>query len=221
MQEEVDKHPTEKEILMKTTTLFQLGGMAVLLSTILSAIGNLMYFLSGQPDAPTTQGLWIAIFSDAFLVFGLGALFARQAQLGGILGLVGYVLLVLASLYFVGSEAVGLGVAAGAISNEQTVQVPAYSLANSIFPWFWTAGLILFGISIYRAQVFPRYAGVLLVLTAFVQQLTGPLAFTRPIFAVLAVTSWAWLGWTLYSKAGVQKEEQHTARQGATASASR
>ena len=202
---------------MKTTSLFRLGGIAVLLSAILAAIGNLMYFLSGQPDAPTTAGLWIAIFGDVFLVFGLGALFARQAQRGGVLGLVGYVLLVLALLYFVGSEAVGLGVAAGAISNEQTAQVPAYSLANSIFPWFWTAGLILFGISIYRAQVFPRYAGALLVLTALVQQLTGPLAFTRPIFAVLAVTSWVWLGWELYSKAGTQKDEQQTARQGATA----
>jgi hypothetical protein len=193
---------------MKMTSLFQLGGMAVLLSAILSAIGNLMYFLSGQPDAPTTPGLWIAIVSDVLLVFGLGALFARQAQRAGVLGLVGYILLMLVLLYFVGSEAVGLGVAAGAISNEQIAQVPAYALPDSIFPWFWTAGLILLGISIYRAQVFPRYAGALLVLTALVQQLTAPLAFTRPIFAVIAVTSWAWLGWRLYSDAGPEKDEQ-------------
>jgi hypothetical protein len=108
-------------------------------------------------------------------------------------------------------------VAAGVISNEQTMQVPAYSLANSIFPWFWTAGLILFGISVYRAQVFPRYAGVLLILTALIQQLAGPLAFTRPIFAVLAVSSWAWLGWNLYSNTAVQRDEPQTAHQGATA----
>lgn len=206
---------------MRTTTLFQLGGIAVLLSAILAAIGNLMYFLSGQPDAPTTQGLWTAIFGDVFLVLGLGALFARQAQRGGVLGLAGYVLLMLASLYFVGSEAVSLGVAAGAISNEQTAQVSAYSLANSIFPWFWTAGLIVFGISIYRAQVFPKYAGVLLILTAFVQQLAGPLAFTRPIFAVMAVASWAWLGWELYSKAGLQRDQQQTIQQSAIANANR
>ena len=206
---------------MKTTTLYQLGGIALLLSAILSAIGNLIYFLSGQPDAPTTSGLWIAIFSDAFLLFGLGALFARQAQRGGVLGLVGYVLLVLASLYFVGSEAIGLGVAAGAISNEQIAQVPAYSLSDSIFPWFWTAGLILLGISIYRAQVFPKYAGALLVLLAFVQQLTGPLAFTRPIFAMIAVASWAWLGWSLYSDADIQKNEPQTAQQVPVVSSSR
>jgi hypothetical protein len=202
---------------MKTTSLFQLGGIAVLISATLAAIVNLMYFLSGQPDAPTTPGLWTAIFSDVFLVFGLGALFARQAQPGGILGLVGYVLLVLALLYFVGSEAVGLGVAVGVISSEQIAQVPAYSFADSVFPWFWTTGLIVFGISIYQAQVFQRYAGMLLVLLAIVQQLTGPLAFTRPIFAVIAVTSWAWLGWELYSKAGIREDEQQTARQGITA----
>jgi hypothetical protein len=212
---------TEKEPVMKTTTLFQLGGVAVLLTAFLSAIGNLMYFLSGQPDAPTTSGLWMAIFSDVLLLFGLGALFARQAERGGVLGLVGYVLLVLASLYFLGSEAIGLGVAAGAISSEQTAQVAAYSFADSIFPWLWTAGLILFGISIYRAQVFPRYAGALLVLLAIVQQLAGPLAFTRPIFAVVAVASWAWLGWELYAKAGIQKAEQETARQAMTINVSR
>ena len=182
---------------MKTTSLFQLGGIAVLLAAILYGIGNLVYFLSGQPDAPTALGLWIAFFGDTLLVLGLGALFARQSQRGGLLGLVGYVLLVLATMFFVGSYAVSLGVAAGVISDEQIAQVPSYALSSSIVPWIWFAGLIVFGISIYRAQVFPKYAGALLVLLALVQQLTGPLAFTRPIFAILSFVAWAWLGWIL------------------------
>jgi hypothetical protein len=62
---------------------------------------------------------------------------------------------------------------------------------------------------------------VLLVLTAVIQLLAGPLAFTRPIFAVLAVASWAWLGWALYSKANTPEEEQQIARQGIPANASR
>ena len=182
---------------MKTTTLFQLGGIAFLIAAILYGIGNLMYFLSGQPEAPTATGLWLGILGGALSVFGWGALFARQSQRGGVPGLVGYVLLVLAELYFIGSAAVSLGVAAGVFSNDQIAQVPSYGVANSILPWFWTAGLILLGISIYRAQVFPKYAGALLVLFALVQQLTGPLAFTRPIFAVISFVAWAWLGWIL------------------------
>ena len=182
---------------MKTTSLFQLGGIAVLLSAILSGIINLIYFLSGQPDAPTALGLWLAFLADVLSVLGLGALFARQSQRGGILGLAGYVLLVLATMFFVGSYAVSLGVAAGVISDEQIAQVSTYTLSSSIMPWIWFAGLIVFGISIYRAQVFPKYAGALLVLLALVQQLTGPLAFTRPIFAILSFVAWAWLGWAL------------------------
>jgi hypothetical protein len=202
------KQTTGKEIAVKTTSLFQLGGIAVLLSTILTGIGNLIYFLSGQPDQPTAQFLWRGIFAGALMVLGLGALFARQFPRGGILGLVGYVLLVLATIYFVASDAVGLGLSAGAISNEQIAQVPSYVLADSILPWFWVAGLIAFGISIYRAQVFPKYAGVLLILVGLLQPLTGPLAFTRPIYAVCYFVAWAWLGWALYSKASIQRDEQ-------------
>jgi hypothetical protein len=202
---------------MKTTTLFQLGGIAVLLSAILTGIGNLIYFLSGQPDQLIALDLWRGIFAGALMVLGLCALFARQSQRGGILGLVGYVFIMLATIYFVASDAIGLGVAAGVISYEQIAQVPSYALADSILPWIWVAGLLAFGISIYRAQAFPKYAGVLLVLVGLIQPLTGSLAFTRPIYAVVYFVAWAWLGWILYSKAGIREDEQQTARQGATA----
>jgi hypothetical protein len=189
------KRITEKEIVMKTTTLFRLGGIAVLLPAILYGINSLIHFLSGQE--PTALVFWIAIFADAFFVLGLGALFARQSHRGGILGLVGYVLLVWARMYFAASDAVSLGVLAGVISNEEIAQVPSYALSSPVMPWVWAAGLIVFGISIYRAQVFPKYAGALLVLVGLLQPLTGPLAFTRPIYAACYFIGLAWLGWIL------------------------
>jgi hypothetical protein len=192
---------------MKTTSLFQLGGIAVLLAAILYAIGNLMYFLSGQPQAPTELGLWIAFWGDTLLLLGLGAVFARQSQQGGILGLVGYVLLIVATMFFVGSYAVSLGVAEGAISNEQIAQVPAYTLSTSIMPWIWFAGLIAFGISIFRAQVFPKYAGALLVVVALLQQLTSVVGFVAPIFAISSVLVWAWLGWVLFTEKSIAARE--------------
>jgi hypothetical protein len=187
---------------MKTTSLFQLAGITVLVSAILTGIGNLIYFLSRQPAQPITLDVWRGIFAGALFVLGFGALFARQSKEGGILGLAGYVLIMLAQMFFIGSDAVNLGVAAGVISNEQIAQVPAYALSNSIMQWVWVAGLLSFGISIYRAQVFPKYAGALLVLLGLIQPLTGSLAFTRPIYAVCYSAAWAWLGWILYSKAG-------------------
>jgi hypothetical protein len=204
---------------MKSTSLFRIGGVAVLLSAILTGIGRLIYFLSGQPDLPFTPDMWRGIFAGSLMVLGLGALFARQSQQGGLLGLIGYVFIMSATIYFVASDAIGLGVAAGVISYEQIAQIPSYTLADSILPWVWVVGLLAFGISIYRAQVFPKYAGLLLLLVGLLQLLAAPLAFTRPIYAVCYFVAWAWLGWDLYARAGMQKDEQQTARQGATAKA--
>lgn len=192
---------------MKSTSVFQLGGAAILIAAILYAIANLAYFLGGQPDGPTMLGLWLSFVGDTLLVLGLGAAFARQAHRAGILGLVGYVLMFVATMFFIGTYAVSLGVAAGAISNEQIAQVSAYGLSNTVTPWLWFAGLIVFGVSIYRAQVFPKYAGVLLILLALVQQLTGPLAFTRPIFAILSSVAFGWLGWALLTHRSVVAPE--------------
>jgi hypothetical protein len=206
---------------MKTVSLFQLGGIAVLLSAILTGIGRLIHFLSGQPAEMITLDVWRGIFAGALFLLGFGALFARQSQRGGILGLVGYTLIMLAQIYFVGSDAVSLGVAAGVISQEQIIQVPAYALSDFILPWIWAAGLIAFGISIYRAEVFPKYAGVLLILLGLIQPLTGLLTFIRPIYAACYFAAWAWLGWDLYSKAGMQVDEPLPIQQGAAANASR
>lgn len=192
---------------MKSSTIFQLGGAAILAAAVLYGIGNLIYFLTGQPNAPTATGVWINFVGDTLLVLGLGALYARQAQRAGVLGLVGYVLPVAATMFFIGSYAVTLGVTAGAFTNEQIAQVPAYSLLTPIMPWLWMVGLILLGISIYRAGVFPKYAGALLAVVAIIQQLTGVAAFIIPIFAVLSFVAWAWLGWALLrGDPGVERE---------------
>ena len=191
---------------MKTTTLFQLGGIAVLLSAILTSIGNLVYFLSEQPYQPTTLVIWRGIFAGALMVLGLGALFARQSQQGGILGLVGYILVVCSNIFFVASDAISLGVSAGVISDEQTAQVPSYALSISIIPWIWVAGLIAFGISIYRSQVFPKYAGALLVLMGLIQPFTGAF-FMQLIYAACYFVAWAWLGWRLLTDMRVVSRE--------------
>lgn len=193
---------------MKTTSLFQLGGIAIVLSAILTGIGSLIYFLPGQSAQTATLDIWRGIFAGTLFMLGFGALFARQSKEGGILGLGGYVLIMLAQLFFVASDAVGLGVAAGVISAEQRAQVPAYAVSSFIMQWIWVAGLIAFGISIYRARVYPKYAGLLLVLLGLIQPLTGTLALTRPIYAICYFVAWAWLGWTLYSKVRIQKDEK-------------
>jgi hypothetical protein len=101
-------------------------------------------------------------------------------------------------MFFVGNAAVGLEVTAGVITNEQIAQVPGFVVADSMISWIWVAGLILFGISIYRAQVFPKYAGALVVVMGLLSALTPLLDFTQPLYAICVVVVWAWLGWALF-----------------------
>lgn len=192
---------------MKPTSLFQLGGAAILGAAVLYAIGNLSDLLTGRPDGSTMVEVWTAIVGDTLLLLGLGALYARQSHRAGIVGLVGYVLLVVGIMYYMGNYAVTLGSFAGVISIEQIAQVPVYALANSIMPWLWFAGLVVFGGSIYRAGVLPKYAGAGLVLLAIAQQLTGVLPWVMPIMAVLSFVAIAWLGWALLThKSAVARE---------------
>ena len=182
---------------MKPSSLFQLGGIAILSAAVLYAVGNLSYFLGGQPDGPTALGVWINFIGDTLLLLGLGALYARQARRAGVLGLAGYITMVGATMLFIGNYAVTMGVVAGAFTNEQIAQVSTYTVLLAIMPWLWMVGLILFGFATYRAQVLPKYAGALLAVTAVVQQLTGIAPFVQTIFAVLSFVAFAWLGWAL------------------------
>ena len=182
---------------MKPSSLFQLGGIAILSAAVLYVVGNLSYFLGGQPDGPTASGVWINFIGDTLLLLGLGALYARQARRAGVLGLAGYITMVGATMLFIGNYAVTMGVVAGAFTNEQIAQVSTYTVLLAIMPWLWMVGLILFGVATYRAQVLPKYAGALLAVTAVVQQLTGIAPFVQTIFAVLSFVAFAWLGWAL------------------------
>jgi hypothetical protein len=193
---------------LKAISLFQFGGIAVFLSAILTGMGRLIYYLSGQPEIETAPLLWRGIFAGILFLLGFGALFARQSQRGGTLGLVGYVLIVCAMIFFIAEDVVRLGMSAGVITEEQIRQVPSYTLSSAVMPWIWVAGLITFGVSTYRAQVLPKYAGALLVLLGLIQPLTGSLAFTRPIYAVCYFAAWAWLGWDLYARAGIERDVQ-------------
>lgn len=178
---------------MKLSSLFRLGGAAILLAETLFAFGNLSYFLPVEQFSGAVT-IWVSMFGHAFLALGLCALYARQAQQGSWLGLASFVLLLWGNMYSVGSDAVRMGVAQGAFTLEQVAQVTAYGIADSIFSWVWVLGTVTLGVSVYRAGVFPKYAGLLFVLLGVVESLTGPLAVTRPVFMLIAFAAWVWPG---------------------------
>jgi hypothetical protein len=177
--------------------LYRLGAVALLLWTLLSGYGNVRYLLA--PDAPFDAGqAWLSLFGEAFLLLGVVALFAHQAERGGWLGLAGFVLIVLSVLYAVGSLSLQLAVADGAITNEQIQQAPSLALADQLFGWTFQLGAVLWGVALYRGGGITRYAGVVLALVGIASYATGLASVAVPIFIVLSAIVWGWLGVALW-----------------------
>lgn len=196
---------------MKTTSLFQLGGIALILSGILTAVVYLLYVMTGQPSP---LALWLGFSINVLQVLGFGALFARLWPRGGLLGLVAYVLLVLSLMLIVGNVTVGLEMAAGVITGEQIAQVPGFVLADMISTWTFVLGLVALGLSIVRSQVISKFAGVLVIVVGLLNALTGMIELAQPMYTIGAVVAWAWLGWTLL------KDEREVSRQAVLATTS-
>ena len=82
---------------MKTSTLFRLGGLAIILAQILFLINNLLYLLQSDQPPDTFRSL-ISILGTAIFTLGLMALYATTAQQGGVVGLIAFVLLFFSTL---------------------------------------------------------------------------------------------------------------------------
>jgi hypothetical protein len=182
---------------MKTQTLFRLGGFAILLSQLLFLITNVMYYLSGQQPADTLRA-WLNIWACGIMIFGLVALYGVIAERGGIAGLIGFILLMLGYISAIATLTVRLSVTEGAVTVEQVSQVSSYAIADAILTWVWILSYVLFGFAIYQSKLYPKWIGVLMMLIGPLMLLTD-FAWFVPIYNVLDVIPWIWLGWKLWT----------------------
>lgn len=140
-------------------------------------------------------------------MIGLVALYARQAEEAGVLGLVGFLLtfvlmaMVVGAMWTFAFVAPSAAIEAPAFLDSESPAGPlnlGFAITFMGFPLGW----LVFGIATFRAGVFPRFAGVLLAVGAL-------LAFA-PLPAVTVVMDIAvvWLGYSLLSeKSGVPEKE--------------
>jgi hypothetical protein len=166
----------------------------------------------------SAQWTVVQLFSIAMgilAVIGLTGLYAKQAHKTGILGFVGYVLLsaffsIATALYFVEAFVfpVLVGIAPqyveglqGLVNSQPSgADLGAFPIAYAVVGISYLLGGILFGISIFRAGVFPRWAGGLLAIGALITILNA--VIPHPIDRALALpvsVSMVWLGWSLFA----------------------
>jgi hypothetical protein len=187
---------------MASSGFIRLGGVAAIASAALALLSFVLYLLIVGGDRISEAATSAAFFlpsgaqlvAMALLLIGLVAMFVRQAEALGALGLTGFVFALL-----------GTTLAAGAAWSQVFV-VPRLSEvapsvadqgAGSVLAGFvlsfllFGVGWILFGVATLRTQLFPRWAVILLIVGAIISIVPLP---SRALIVEIAA---GYLGFTL------------------------
>lgn len=195
--------------------LIRLGGVATAASALLAVMSFVLYLAivgGGRISEAATSAASAAFFLPSgsqllamlLLLVGLVALFVRQAEMFGALGLVGFLLAL-----------VGTAMAAGALWSQVFV-VPRLAEvapavvdtgAGSVLVGFllsfliFGVGWLVFGVATLRTRVFPRWAVMLLIVGAVISILPLP---SRALVLEIAA---ACLGFTLLMGRGASDQQ--------------
>jgi hypothetical protein len=187
---------------MSPSNLVRLGGgLTSATAGVLLVAGHVLN-LGGDPEYGTVLGASLVLTAHVALVFALVALYAAQAEQSGLPGSLGMVLGVVGTTLVSGVVLVEIAGASGA--EVDAVLASGVSGALSLLGGLaFFIGLILFGIATMRAGVFPRRAGLLLIVGDVVFGAGDFFGSAAPIVFVLGAlitcSGFVWLGLTLLS----------------------
>ncbi len=206
---------------MAPEVLIRWSGLASILGGTLYAL--FMFFHPANDSTGMRTGAWAPVHlmwhvAVLLALLGLVGLYARQAHRAGRFGLVSFVVAFVGTALSVGETYVEAFVlpalaleAPGLLERLEAGEVPAaiqplmVSLLAGVA--LFILGYILFGITILRAGVLPRPAGLLLIIGAplftFGTQVHQAIATGG---AVLFGAGFIWLGYALWSSATGQTE---------------
>ncbi|HZR44229.1 MAG TPA: hypothetical protein VFB12_29220 [Ktedonobacteraceae bacterium] len=181
---------------MSSGTLYRLSGCLLVLSGLLSLIGTFLIpsgigeGVAFYTNALTVAGFLLGFLSVLLALLGLPGLYVRQANKAGVLGLVG-VLMAFVGFAFLDLSHSFVNFAIWPALAEHAKTAPIIASAGDldvlmqsgpygmIFPLaviISILGSILFGVAIIRANILPRWVGVIFIVAA----LTPLLSFVLP-----------------------------------------
>jgi len=182
------------------------AGALIALAEVLHPAGEDLIAVRGSLWSPAHMTWWLGIL---LLQFGLIGLYARHAEALGRLGLTGFVL-----AFF------GAGLTSGILFLQSSAvkmiapTSPAIAHKLLVGPLFWVllnegsfgGGIVLFAIATMRARVYPRWAG-LLVIIGIALYLASWVPHNRDVSHSIAPASnltfglgIAWMGYALWSE---------------------
>src|SRR5215211_3739372 len=188
-----------KGVLMSSSNLLRLGGLAAVAAATLIFFTQLLSFLLDEsvPSSPVVVNSVLKLLAVFLLLLGLVGLYAHQSEAAGPLGLAGFLVAFLGTMLLSGDlwlEAFAfpyLGEAAPRLIE----QTPTGTLAAGGVASFITfaIGWVLFAVASLRARVYPRGAAILLTAG-------GALGFGFVIFpgaGILLALAVGWMGFSI------------------------
>ena len=186
---------------MKTQTLFRLGALATLLTALGYAIGEAMYLFG---NVLTLFFAWYVVFVYVFQAFAYIALYGAQAKRGDVVLFIGFVISILATLYTFMDTERRLALRTGLITQaqlEQAQQISSFAILSVVGNILIALGWIVFGYGVIRTGMFPRALGIVMMLTGVAIVIRDVSLVFEYAFAILSVTAYGWLGWSLWKHA--------------------
>ena len=197
---------------MSYTGLTRLGGVAAITSALLAILSLVLYLIvvggNRLSEAATSAAFFLPsgaqLLAMALLLVGLVALYARQAEMFGPLGITGFLLALLGTTLAAGAlwsqvfVVPRIAEATPSIADEAGGSVLAGFLLSFLV---FGVGWLLFGIATLRTRMFPRWAVVLLIVGAVISILPLP---SRALILEIAV---AWLGFALFTGRGASAQQ--------------
>jgi hypothetical protein len=197
---------------MAYSGFIRLGGMAAILSAVLALLSFVLYLgiVGGGrlSEAATSATFFLPsgaqLLAMALLLVGLVALYLRQAEMFGALGLTGFVLALLGTTLAAGAAwsqvfvVPRLAEVAPTVADQGAGSVLAGFLLSFLL---FGVGWILFGVATLRTGVFARWAVILLIVGALISILPLP---SRALIVEIAA---GWLGFTLLTGRGASEQQ--------------
>lgn len=161
----------------------------------------------------------VAVLMSVFGAIGITGLYVRQLERSGWLALLGFLMLniwfVLVMCFsFVESFILPALATALPVFVEGVLgmfsSIPS-AIDLGILPTLWMIsgplyilGQVLFGIAVYRAGIFPKYAGALLALSGILTPVGGLVPPEHQPLVMLPIgLAFCWLGYALYKERGI------------------
>jgi hypothetical protein len=189
------------------SSLIRWSGLAAVLAGVLLILVELMELFAidlenlGTQAATGTFAFWagLNLLSMVLLSLGLVGIYSHQLEAAGVLGLAGFLVAFFGTALSVGASWTLLFAAP---LSPEVLGTPWFELSFLLFALGW----VLFGVAILRARVFPRAAGVLLIIGAVLLVIPLP---ARAVVLGVAVT---WLGFDLFTGRVTQPEQPEWVR---------